>query len=352
MSDEGHSQVATLGMFILDSFRYDKDYIATQRPALDPEEWYIGGGGTYATIGARIWLPPDRITMIIHKGLDFPSNIFDELQNYSSSLFTFISDAAHPKTTRALNTYSNERRDFAYLTPKRQVRLSEIYSAKSRPPTFVHLVCSPIRMMQLLHERKKCFSHWDPFWIWEPVPDCCKAENLPHMMKSAGAVTIFSPNELEASELLGRPESPFSKEDVEAIGDHFHQAGFKAVIIRSGKRGAYGVGVFGTGSFQKFWVPPLIEDQSQVIDQTGAGNAFLGGLMAGLACGESLVDAACYGSVSSGLTISQLGLPRIAKYNETTPASELWNGGLSPRELLNQVKNRTELVQSKKKSIT
>ncbi|EFP80616.1 hypothetical protein PGT21_004932 [Puccinia graminis f. sp. tritici] len=340
--------VATLGMFILDSFKYEDDYCATQKPSLDPGEWYIGGGGTYATIGARIWLSPDRIAMIIHQGNDFPAKISEELGSYSPCLFTMISDPAHPKTTRALNTYTNDRREFAYLTPKRRVQLAEVYSAKSCPPGFLHLICSPERLVDLLAERKKRFPDWTPEWIWEPVPEACKPENLSQLLECAGQVAVFSPNELEASELLGHPNPPCSAEEIEAIAEHFHQAGFQAVVIRSGKRGSYVIGAHGPDHpVARFWVPALIEDQRLVLDQTGAGNSFLGGLMAGLARGESLLDATCYGAVSSGLTITQLGLPKITLRHDSEPASEIWNGDRSPPQLLAQIRQRVVVVPPK-----
>jgi hypothetical protein len=221
-------------------------------------------------------LSPDRIAMIVHQGNDFPAKISGELGSYSPGLFTMISDPAHPKTTRALNTYTNDRRDFAYLTPKRRVQLAEIYSAKSCPPQFLHLICSPERLLDLLAERKKCFPDWTPEWIWEPVPEACKPENLSKLLECAGQVAVFSPNELEASELLGHPKPPCSAQEIEAIAEHFHQAGFQAVVIRSGKRGSYVVGAHGSDHpVARFWVPALIEDQSLVLDQTGAGNSFL-----------------------------------------------------------------------------
>ncbi|PLW09874.1 hypothetical protein PCANC_07806 [Puccinia coronata f. sp. avenae] len=340
-------QVATLGMFILDSFKYSDDYSSTHKPSLVPGEWYIGGGGTYATIGARMWLSPDRIGMVIHRGLDFPAKIKEQLESYSPHLFTFLSDPAHPHTTRALNTYSNERRDFAYLTPKRQVHLSEIYAATSAAPGYVHLICSPARLLTILKERRARFPAWEPQWVWEPVPDSCRPENLAQLVECAGEVAVFSPNELEASELLGHPTPPCSPGDIQAIGDHFHRAGFRAVVIRSGKRGSYGVGERASdGPVQRFWVPALVQDQRLVVDQTGAGNAFLGGLMAGLARGESLLDAACYGSVSSGLTITQLGLPALSHRDDVRPSSELWNGSCSPPELLDQIRQKVSLVPS------
>ncbi|KNZ57978.1 hypothetical protein VP01_2024g4 [Puccinia sorghi] len=265
------------GMFILDSFKYTCDYSSTHIPALVPGEWYIGGGGTYATVGARMWLPPERIAMVIHPGHDFPRKITDQLEGYSRTLFTFLSDPTHPETTRALNTYTNERREFEYLTTKRQVRLDELYSAKSVPPRYVHVICSPMRLLQIMQEREARFPGWQVQWIWEPVPESCTPSNLSKVQECVNkSMVVFSPNDLEASELLGRPSAPSSAEAIEAIADHFHCMGFPAVVIRSGKRGAFVIGApLGSQSLQRFWVPPLIQDQSLVVDQTGAGNAFL-----------------------------------------------------------------------------
>ncbi|PLW27226.1 hypothetical protein PCANC_00134 [Puccinia coronata f. sp. avenae] len=164
-------------------------------------------------------------------------------------------------------------------------------------------------------------------------------------MECVAEVAVFSPNELEASELLGHPMPPRSAHDIQAIGDHFHRKGSTAVVIRSGKRGSYGVGACGTGPVTRFWVPALVEDQRLVVDQTGARNVFLGGLMAGLGRGESLLDAACYGSVSSGLTITQLGLPALELRDDAEPSSELLNADQSPPELLHPIRQKVSLVR-------
>lgn len=314
----------------------------THKPNFGPDEWHIGGGGTYAAIGARVWLPPKQILMLIHKGQDFPVEIEEKLLNYSPSLFTFITDPTHPLTTRALNIYSNTKRDFRYLTPKRQIKLIDI---ASHTPRFVHLICSPSRMSETIedlqalrtgsnqpnpHFDQSQITNWSPLFVYEPIPDSCVPQNLEKLISLSKHIEVFSPNELEARSFLGlvtpADEVP---EEIEDIARVFQNHGFKNVVIRCGKMGAF---VLTDEDAKKgTWVPAMIEDQSKVVDQTGGGNAFLGGLMAGLARGFGLVEASYCGSISAGLTISQLGLPLMTVDDD---GLELW-GNLKqvPEEL-------------------
>ncbi|KAH0587375.1 hypothetical protein H2248_006172 [Termitomyces sp. 'cryptogamus'] len=69
----------------------------------------IGGGGTYAAIGARIWLSAEEIGMIIDKGYDFPTSIETKLSIYGPDMWIFR-DQPNRLTTHALNSYRGEHR--------------------------------------------------------------------------------------------------------------------------------------------------------------------------------------------------------------------------------------------------
>jgi sugar/nucleoside kinase (ribokinase family) len=63
-----------------------------------------------------------------------------------------------------------------------------------------------------------------------------------------------------------------------------------------------------------------------IVDVTGGGNAFLGGLSAGLQiCKGDLIQAALFGSVGASYAIEQDGLPRLTMEN----GEERWNGSSS-----------------------
>jgi bifunctional ADP-heptose synthase (sugar kinase/adenylyltransferase) len=73
------------------------------------------------------------------------------------------------------------------------------------------------------------------------------------------------------------------------------------------------------------WFPAYFEerDQDRVVDPTGGGNAFLGGLAVALARGVVLEEAACWGSVSAGFCIEQVGVPVLGTDEDR---KETWNG--------------------------
>lgn len=73
------------------------------------------------------------------------------------------------------------------------------------------------------------------------------------------------------------------------------------------------------------WVPAYFgeKDQDRVVDPTGGGNGFLGGLALALARGHSLEEAACWGSVSASLCIEQVGVPVLGADEH---GKETWNG--------------------------
>ncbi|KAI1177450.1 Ribokinase-like protein [Nemania sp. FL0916] len=63
--------------------------------------------------------------------------------------------------------------------------------------------------------------------------------------------------------------------------------------------------------------------KNKVVDPTGGGNTFLGGLAAALARGKGLEEAAAWGSVAASLAIEQVGMPKLGQDAE---GRETWNG--------------------------
>jgi len=52
-------------------------------------------------------------------------------------------------------------------------------------------------------------------------------------------------------------------------------------------------------------VPPI--DQSKIVDTNGAGDAFVGGFLAGLALGKTLETAVLAGNTAGGIVIQREG---------------------------------------------
>ncbi|KAI1079217.1 Ribokinase-like protein [Whalleya microplaca] len=73
------------------------------------------------------------------------------------------------------------------------------------------------------------------------------------------------------------------------------------------------------------WIPAYHGDASRVVDPTGGGNTFLGGLAVALARGKSLEEAAAWGSVAASFAIEQVGVPVLGR-EEGGRGRETWNG--------------------------
>ncbi|KAH9938441.1 Ribokinase-like protein [Fomitopsis serialis] len=340
MAAQDHARVfVSLGMFIIDEFQFhDEEDIPTGRTL--PAQ--IGGGGTYAALGARIWLPPDKVGMIIDRGTDFPEHIQQKLDVYDSDMWLFR-DHKDRVTTRSLNSYKGEHRGFQYTTPRLRLTPRNLQETKLRRPEMLHFICSPTRAAAIISEVKES-SDWNPVTIYEPIPDRCVPEELQPLIGVLPSISVLSPNAEEAMSLLsipGPPTKPLVEEACRRFLEHgVGPEGNGAVIIRSGALGAYVATRKGGGE----WIPAFwseTEAPERVVDVTGAGNSFLGGLGSGLAlAGGNIVDAALYGTVSASFTIEQEGLPHLTETRvEDGVTIEQWNGD-SPHRRLRELQER------------
>lgn len=137
------------------------------------------------------------------------------------------------------------------------------------------------------------------------------------MAKRAGVKTIFNPaparaipdeiyrlcdfivpNEVEAAELVGHPIR--TDEQVRAAGRTLLDRGAQAVIITLGARGA-----FYHSAGQSEFVPAF--SAGNVIDTTGAGDAFLGGFATAISEGQTPIEAIRFGSATAAIAVTRPG---------------------------------------------
>ncbi len=110
-------------------------------------------------------------------------------------------------------------------------------------------------------------------------------------------VDIITPNEVEASQLVG-----FTVDGVTTArqaASFIHQMGIKNVIITLGSKGS-----FCSTSEESFWVKPI---SVPVVDTVGAGDAFNGALAVALASGKSIKEAVQWGTVGGTLAVTKNG---------------------------------------------
>lgn len=111
-------------------------------------------------------------------------------------------------------------------------------------------------------------------------------------------VDILTPNQTEARVLLGlAPDDPY---DDLALCDRLRGLGVQTVVLTRGERGAVIVDADGVTKVDPF--------QVDVVDTTGAGDAFNGALAAALAAGLGLHDAARRAAAAGALACTKLGV--------------------------------------------
>jgi len=330
-------------MFIIDQFEFLDEEGKETGKTLDPQ---IGGGGTYAAIGARVWLPPHRIGMIVDRGNDFPHHVQESLDAYGSDIWLYRDDPQRI-TTRALNLYRGEFRGFKYLTPRQRLTPNDIQGTSLEKPANLHFICSPKRAQAIVSEIHS-IPGWKPITIYEPIPDRCVPEELPALIEVLPQINILSPNSDEVLCILSMPQPP-TKVSVEEACARFLELGVGPdgnghVVIRSGSLGAYIACRERPGKWvDAFWREA---DAQKIVDVTGAGNSFLGGLSAGLLLANGDVfEAAFYASVSASFTIEQLSLPRLGGRGGSSDMQdeEEWNGD-SPHRRLLDLKSRHKVI--------
>lgn len=318
----------TLGMFIIDEFSFtDENGLPTGKTV--PAQI---GGGTYTAIGARIWLPPHKVGMIVDRGNDFPQAMEDKLLSYGADMWHFR-DHGDRGTSRALISYRGDHLGCQYLTPRIRITPRDLHGTRFAWPAVLHLICSPTRALQIMSEAKQV-DGWKPITIHEPIPYSCVPEELPSLIKALPSITVLSPNAEEALSLLSI-SSPITRKSVEVAAARFLELGEdntgpKCVIIRSGALGAYVATKADGGQWvDAFWTT---EDSVKVVDVTGAGNGFLGGFAAGLLLADGdLYEATLYAAVSASFIIEQRGLPTLRMASEK--GIEEWNNDLPQRRV-------------------
>lgn len=216
-------KLATMGMFIIDTFQFFEPRTGKDLGNKGlPDQ--IGGGGCYFAIGARPFVPPSSIQMIVDRGCDWKDEDQAVLDQFNRTPPSSSKDGSMwyyrsrpDKTTRAVNRYTGEIRGFDYLSPKIRLEPKDLLQCSPvqppQLPVWIHLICSPERALETIAQIEEILEkeggdekkNW-PNLVYEPIPDSCKDDNLDDCIKVLTKVKVFSPNHEEAIALLGLEE--------------------------------------------------------------------------------------------------------------------------------------------------
>lgn len=131
-------------------------------------------------------------------------------------------------------------------------------------------------------------------------------------------IDLITPNEIEAEILTGVCVD--SEESADKAAQWFFDKGVKNVLITLGGRGVYINSEGRSGIIPAYRV--------EAIDTTGAGDAFNGGLLAALAEGKNLWEAARFANALAALSVQRLGTaPAMPNREEIEKFIKEYEGG-------------------------
>lgn len=222
---------------------------------------------------------------------------------------------------------------FKYTTPKLRLDHNSLDETLLSSKSF-HLISSPNRCSEQVNgilERRVNVTLQTPLFIWEPVPDLCIPEELDNCLQTLKLVDVVSPNHSELCGFFGKQgdlsTGEVNKPIIEECCKQWLASGIGSnnqgvIVVRAGAAGC----LICTRETQR-WMPAFHSSSLKVVDPTGGGNAFLGGLAICMARGQRSnqlgleEEAAAWGTVAASFAIEQVGIP-VLKHRD---GKETWN---------------------------
>ena len=307
----------SMGMLILDEIR-----IPNKPPLVN----VIGGSTTFVTLGLRLFASESLpLGCLVLAGSDFPEEVRNEARSWGTDLI--LQTNTNKLSSRGLLIYKDDTfgpKTFEYTTPPIRTQPKDLIVADNRllgakafhffgaPEEILEQVPELLRLRQQFHAKLP-----RPFIVWEPLPSVCTPSQRDEFLEAFKLVDVFSPNHLELTALLDADQVPrpdgtdplgyFSRLGSVLLDNGFGPDGAGTLVIRASGDGAIALRRNAAPvQVSAFYKP----NAPEVVDPTGAGNAFLGGYIAGWLREGDVREALCYGAVAASFALEQIGLPR------------------------------------------
>ena len=255
----------------------------------DRRESILGGSATYATVSAGKSADVHLVGII---GTDFPAEGIKIFEEYSQDLSnldqkdgqTFSWGCRYPEDWDDRETLFTELGVFVDYEPK----LTE--NNKNTPILFLANIHPELQLSVLQQNSKRECVIIDTMNLWID-----KARKK--LKEVISYCDILLLNEFEAEQFTRRKNHDDQGAVLQSLGP-------QQVIIKCGTKGAR---LYSGHSVDTIGIFPV----QNVVDPTGAGDAFGGGLAAAVAHGESMTEAIINGSALASLCIEGFGIESL-----------------------------------------
>jgi len=252
----------------------------------------LGGAGTHAVMGIRVW--SERVGFVSAVGVDFPADHWTTLTASGVDLAGVRRE--HLPTPRAWQLFEEDGKRTEVFRTDFQDLLRLESEPSHFPPAYVGA-----RGVYILTDRSDTLHSWVAFLrskgvsliLWEPSPYWMNPQQREKFAAVLREVDIVCPD-LESASCLYEETEP------QALLQAMHRDGARLAALRMGKKGSLVAERGGQIHAIPIW-------PTTVVDVTGAGNAYCGGLLVGYAETNDACTAGLYGAVSASFAVEQFG---------------------------------------------
>ncbi len=272
----------------------------------------VGGNSIYATLGARLWQP--SVGMVTRRGEDFPREHSDALHALGVATGGIV-DIPGPTVRNWVIYEANGERRWLYRTPRERSREVAVQPAdlpvawlEGEPPPVVHVTAMPLDAAEAIVETVR---HIAPrAVITLDTHEDYVADYRQRLRALAARVDAFLPSRSELADLVGYDDP------LRALSSLI-ELPTPIIVIKMGEKGAL-VWQRATKTLHEVAIVP-----GPVLDVTGAGDAFCGGLAAGLSLGDDALKAAQRGVISASYAVASFGSLSLARVEPAAAQSRL-----------------------------
>lgn len=259
-----------------------------------------GGNALYAALGAAVWRVPSEIVSFV--GVDYPQQVFDGLAARGVGTGNVVRRPGSSIRLWILYEHDGRRQihlqhDSPTLEPVEEVAaqaLPRLLTARPRPAA-AHVAALPVRTQRSIAATLRRAGV--PFSLDTLEARGSVGGDLDSYLEPGRdmAPDVFLPSRDEFVTVFGAEASP-------AYRSWAAGTATTTLVIKDGARGSHVSSPPG-GPWRH--VPAF---PTEVVDPTGAGDAFCGGYLAGMVRGASPAESAALGTVSASFVIEQVGV--------------------------------------------
>jgi sugar/nucleoside kinase (ribokinase family) len=291
------------------------DYIITADQRVHLRE--MGGNAIFAAVGARVWA--SDVGIVSRVGENYPSEWLDRLSaaglpidgvrqlpgwHDMRTFYAYLDKETRDDTEPARHfagiglPLPEDLQGYVHSTPGQdsQALTSLCPRSADLPASYLQASAAHLSPMPLASHRElsRALSHRGMTVALDPGERYMLPWLWGDLFSLLQCVHAFLPSEQEARSMLGPV-------DLWQAAERFAEAGPSTVVVKAGSKGSL---VLDCQTREHWRVPAYPVD---IVDVTGAGDAYCGGFLVGYDETADPVLAACYGAVSASFVLQGFG---------------------------------------------